>query len=105
MGEDFGPEEYEENPDAADLETSTNDLSAFMYRLYLEGKIDLEHTMSFNETIIGYTKPEVNNNDKEREAVCEEAFKQRFPDMEWAEKKLTLLLKNEYEKKEGKIYR
>jgi len=89
--EDFGPEEYEENPDAADLETSTNDLSAFMYRLYLEGKIDLEHTMSFNETIIGYTKPDVNKSDRKREAVCEEAFKQRFPDMEWAEKKIDVV--------------
>jgi len=89
--EDFGPEDYEENPDAADLEASNNDLSAFMYRLYLEGKVDLEHTMAFNETIVGYTKSEVNKGDKQREAVCEAAFKQRFPEMEWAEKEIAVV--------------
>jgi hypothetical protein len=84
--EDFGPKDYEENPDAADLESSTNDLSAFVYRLYLEGQIDLEHTMAFNETVIGYTKPEVNIGDEEREAVCKAAFKDRYPEEEWVEK-------------------
>jgi len=88
---DFGPKDYEQNPNAADLESSNNDLSAFMYRLYLEGKIDLEHTMAFNETIIGYTKPEVNIDDEQREAVCEAAFKERYPEKEYVEKEIVVV--------------
>merc|ERR1712154_111928 len=49
--EDFGPDAYEISPNAAELENSNNDLSAFMYRLYLEGKIDEGHTDAFAETI------------------------------------------------------
>merc|ERR1712072_911312 len=50
--EDFTPEDFQIDPSASELEASTNDLSAFMFRLYLEGKIDVEHTEAFEETII-----------------------------------------------------
>jgi len=85
---DFGPDDYEENPDAAELENSDNDLAAFVYRLYLEGKIDEGHTDAFAETIIGYKDPSVNDGDDEREVACEAAFKERFPGVEWAEKEI-----------------
>merc|ERR1712183_1136636 len=87
--EDFGPDAYEISPNAAELENSENDLSAFMYRLYLEGKIDEEHAEAFAETIIGYKDPSVNRNDEKREAACEAAFKDRFgDDAEYAEREL-----------------
>jgi hypothetical protein len=86
--ENFGPDAYEISPNAAELEASNNDLSAFMYRLYLEGKIDEGHTEAFAETIIGYKDPSVNESDENREAACEAAFKERFPDEEWVEKEI-----------------
>merc|ERR1711862_1004173 len=51
--EEFGPEEYEVDPNAAELEASNNDLAAFMYRLYLEGKIDEGHTEAFAKQLSG----------------------------------------------------
>merc|ERR1712167_118772 len=86
--EGFGPEDYETFPDAAELEASNNDLAAFVYRLYLEGKIDEGHTEAFTETIIGYKDPSVNEGDEEREVACEAAFKERFPGETWVEKEI-----------------
>merc|ERR1711924_539011 len=51
--EDFGPEDYEISPNAADLEASNNDLAAFVYRLYLEGKIDEGHTEASPKRLSG----------------------------------------------------
>jgi len=88
--EGFGPEDYEIAPNAAELDASNNDLSAFMYRLYLEGKIDEGHTEAFAETIIGYKNPEVNNGDDKREAACAAAFNATFPDLEYVEKEIVV---------------
>merc|ERR1712188_219762 len=88
--EEFTPEDFQIDPTASELEASANDLSAFMFRLYLEGKIDVEHTEAFEETIIGYKDPSVNDGDDEREAACEAAFNARFPDEEWVEKELAV---------------
>merc|ERR1712188_117742 len=95
--EDFTPEDFQIDPTASELEASTNDLSAFMFRLYLEGKIDVEHTEAFEETIIGYKDPSVNDGDDEREAACEAAFNARFPDEEWVEKEIDAVEEDEAE--------
>merc|ERR1712224_35458 len=68
---DFGPEEYAlAGPNSAELKDSNNDLAAFMYRLYLEGKIDED------------------DGDDEREAACKAAFEAKYPELEWAEREI-----------------
>jgi len=86
--DDFGPEEYAENPDAEDLQQSNNDLAAFVFRQYLEGKIDEDHVNTVEETIIGYRNPDVNNGDAERNAACKAAFEDRFPGEPFVEREI-----------------
>jgi len=97
--EDFGPEDFAETPNAAaELDASNNDLSAFVFRLYLEGKISEDQTEVFADTIIGYTDPSVNDGDDEREAACEAAFKEAFgEDAEYVEKEIVVEEENEEE--------
>jgi len=89
--DEITPEEFAEvdyNAHSAGLSRQNNDLSAFMFRQYLEGKVDLEHTEAFEETIIGYKDPTVNDGDNQREAACKAAFEERFPDEEWVLKEI-----------------
>jgi len=86
--EGFTPEDYAIPSNAADLEASDNDLAAFVFRLYLEGKIDDQHVNAFEQTIIGYRDPSVNDGDDEREVACKAAFKERYPDLEWTEREI-----------------
>merc|ERR1711977_391892 len=90
--EDLKPKDFAETPNAAaELDASNNDLSAFVFRLYLEGKIDANQTEVFADTIIGYTDPSVNDGDDEREAACEAAFKEAFgEDAEYVEKEIVV---------------
>jgi hypothetical protein len=82
---DFTPETYAENGNRG-LRRKNNDLSAYVFRQYLEGKKSFEETEAFEETIIGYKDPNVNRGDNQREAACKKAFEERYPDVEWAEK-------------------
>ena len=77
---DVSPAAYAENPNANEqgLHRQTNDLSAKIFRQYLEGKKDLKETKAFEETIIGYKDPEVNKGDTEREAACKKAFEAKY---------------------------
>jgi len=95
--EDFKPEDFAATPNAAaELDASNNDLSAFVFRLYLEGKISEDQTEVFADTIIGYTDPSVNDGDDEREAACEAAFKEAFgEDAEYVEKEIVVEEENE----------
>jgi len=61
------------------LKRKTNDLSAFIYRQYLEGKTDEGVIEKYEETVVGYKFPKVNKNDDEREKVCKAAFVKKFP--------------------------
>jgi hypothetical protein len=81
--EGLEPESY----DANELTASNNDLSAFVFRMYLEGKMDTDHVDRFEQTVVGYRDPSVNDGDDEREAVCKSAFERNFPDLEWIERK------------------
>jgi hypothetical protein len=86
--EGFTQEDYANPSNTADLEASDNDLAAFVFRLYLEGKIDEQHINNFEQTIIGYRDPSVNDGDAEREVACKAAFKGKYPDMEWKEREI-----------------
>merc|ERR1712166_173234 len=66
------------------LKRQTNDLSAFIYRQYLEGKAEETVIEEYEKTVVGYRHPEVNNNYAAREVVCQAAFEKKFPDKEWA---------------------
>lgn len=82
---DVSPDDYSENPNANQLglQRQNNDLSAYVYRQYLEGKKGLAETEAFEETIIGYKDPEVNRGDNEREAACKAAFEARYEKKKW----------------------
>ena len=86
----ISPEQYDEdydfNYEEAELERSDNDLSAFVFRQYLEGKIDKDHVSEYEKTVVGYRNITVNDSDEERDKVCEEKFKSKFPNTEYKEK-------------------
>merc|ERR1739836_355408 len=83
--DDVTPESWSANPNPNELglQRRNNDLSAYVYRQYLEGKKDLDQTEELEQTIIGYKDPSVNNGDIEREAACKSAFEQRYPGKKW----------------------
>lgn len=87
--EDFTPKDYTNNPNAAELKASKNDLSAFVFRQYLEGKMTTENVATVEDTIVGYRSPEVNKSDKAREEVCAKAFADRFPGQPYTERDRT----------------
>jgi len=65
------------------MKRKTNDLSAFVYRQYLEGKTDEGTVAKYEETVVGYRFPAVNKNDNEREKVCQAAFEEKYPNQAW----------------------
>merc|ERR1712194_666535 len=65
------------------LVRKTNDLSSFIYRQFLEGKTDEGAIKKYEETVVGYRFPKVNNNDDEREKVCKAAFEEKYPNQAW----------------------
>jgi len=70
--------EYNYNREDAGLERSDNDLSAFIFKQYLKGKIDEAHVEEFEKTIVGYRDPSVNEGDEERQALCKAKFEEKF---------------------------
>merc|ERR1711937_1002621 len=70
--------EYNYNREDAGLERSDNDLSAFMFKQHLKGKIDEAHVEEFEKTIVGYRDPSVNEGDEERQALCKAKFEEKF---------------------------
>jgi hypothetical protein len=92
--------DFDGNSHKAGLQRQNNDLSAFVFRQYLEGKIPKELTEKLEETIIGYKDPTVNKGDEEREVACKAAFEKRYPGMEWKERELPLDEEEEEENKE-----
>jgi len=73
-------EEYNLNYEDAGLERSDNDLSAFVFRQFLEGKLDEDHVLGYEKSVIGYRNPLVNDSDEERNKICAEKFIEKFPD-------------------------
>merc|ERR1712188_172326 len=87
--------EFDYNPHSAGLTRQNNDLSAYVFRQYLEGKVDESHTEALEKTIIGYRDPTVNDGDEEREIACKAAFEKRYPDKEWVERELDIEIEEE----------
>jgi len=82
---DITPESYQgaENINRLGLRHQTNDLSAHVFRQYLEGRTDATYTDEYEKVVVGYKHPEVNQNDNEREKVCKAKFDAKFPEKQW----------------------
>lgn len=79
---DITPAQFENtfnfNGADANLQARSNDLSAFYFRQYLEGLVDEAHVSAFEEVIVGYSDPTVNDGDDERNVVCKEKFETKY---------------------------
>lgn len=84
--DDFGPDDF--LTDAGELDRQDNDLSAFVFKQWLRGKISDEQVEIVEKTLIGYTNPDVNDSDKKRAEACAAAFDDRYPDLEYEEREL-----------------
>lgn len=62
------------------LKGRNNDLSAMVFRLYLQGDITEEKMLEYERTVVGLRQPNKTNKDSDRKDVCEEAFHARFGD-------------------------
>jgi hypothetical protein len=84
------PDDFESVRNISDLglKRKTNDLSAFVYRHWLERKITDEQAETVAETLIGYEDPSVNKSDANRAAACQAAFEERFPGVPYEEKEI-----------------
>lgn len=71
-------EEYNYNREDAGLESSNNDLSAFMFKQYLRGDIEESHVEAYEKTIVGYRDPSVNDDDEKRQIVCKAKYEEEF---------------------------
>jgi len=82
---DITPETYQsaENVWSLGLRHQSNDLSAHIFRQYLEGRTDTTFTDEYEKVVVGYKHPEVNRNDDEREKVCKAKFDAKFQDKQW----------------------
>merc|ERR1711933_258643 len=82
---DITPEKYQsaDNIHRLGLRHQSNDLSAHIFRQYLEGRTDTSFTDEYEKIVVGYKHPEVNRNDREREKVCQAKFEEKFPTKAW----------------------
>merc|ERR1712118_566910 len=71
-------EEYNYNREDAGLESSNNDLSAFMFKQYLRGDVEESHVEAYEKTIVGYRDPSVNDGDDERQILCKAKYEEEF---------------------------
>jgi len=79
------PEDYDVEKKTTNFKTSNNDLAGFVFKQWLEGKIDDSHVEEVEEKLVGYRDPSVNNSDKNREEACKAAFEKKFPGQNYAE--------------------
>lgn len=79
------PDKYQtaNNVHALGLRRKTNDLSAKVFKLHLEGKLTDDHVGTYEQTVVGYKHTKVNTNDSEREKVCQAAFEEAYPGEPW----------------------
>jgi len=83
--EGLTPQEYEAEKGSTRFKTSNNDLAAFVYKQWLEGKITDDHVAAVEEKLIGYRDPSVKNNDNKREEACKAAFEKKYPNKPYEE--------------------
>lgn len=79
----FEPGDQYDKDASGELDGTTNDLSAFVFRSYLEGKMTLEQTEIYEQTVVGYKNPEIQNDDDAREEECRRQFNERYPDLDY----------------------
>jgi hypothetical protein len=72
--QDLDPEDLELEEALEMFVEKSNDLSAFVFRLYLEGKMTEGTMFSVFETLVGFEDP----NDNENEEACEAAYFAKF---------------------------
>jgi len=77
------PADYEVEKD--DMRAQNNDLAGFIFKLWLQQKLSDDKVDLIKETLIGYERSDLGNNDNRREEACEEAFNLRFPDLNYEE--------------------
>merc|ERR1712159_542953 len=92
--EDFDQTDYANNPNSDLLKDQDNDLAGFVYRQWLEGKIDDAQVDGVDDVLVGYYKPEIKNDDDLREQACQEAFEETFPDLAYEEKEIEVETNN-----------
>jgi len=78
-------EEYNYNSEDAGLQNSNNDLSAFVFKLFLRGDIEESHVETYEKTIVGYRDPSVNDGDDERQVVCKAKYEEEFGEGSYVE--------------------
>lgn len=85
---DITQEDFESTTRLRDLglRGKNNDLSAFVFRHWLERKITDEQVATVEETLIGYKNPDGVRKDAGRAVACEEAFNAKFPGQPYVEK-------------------
>jgi hypothetical protein len=69
------PEDYDDDVVLGLLDEKDNDLSAYVYRLYLEESMSLTVMDTIFDKLVGYEDPNTNNN----VAACEAAYEAKFP--------------------------
>jgi len=79
----FEPGDQYDIDSRGELSGTQNDLSAFVFRSYLEGKMTLEQTEIYEQTVVGYKNPEIQNDDDARESECRRQFNNRYPDLDY----------------------
>lgn len=87
--DDFTPDDYALDNDTKELSGQNNDLAAFVFRQYLERKLDEAQVATIEETLIGYRNPDVNKSDAKRNEACQAAFEKEFPGLKYEAKVLT----------------
>jgi hypothetical protein len=53
--------------------------------------IDEDHVLECEQTIVGYRNITVNDSDEERNKVCEEKFKSKFPNITYVERDIIVV--------------
>jgi len=83
-------EEYNFNSEDAGLDRSDNDLSAFVFRQFLESKLEEDHVLEYEKSVIGYRTITEGDTDEEKNefwnTVCAEKFTAKFPNEVYIER-------------------
>lgn len=82
FNEDVSPDDFATGQSRKELglKGKNNDLSAMIFKLYLQGDITEEKMGVAEETLVGLRRPNDTNKDSDRAEVCEDAFHAKFGD-------------------------
>ena len=84
--EDLEPDDYEVELNLGELKESNNDLAGFVFKQWLERKLTDEQVAKVEKTLIGYRRSDLDlNDDNQRNEACEDAFKAKYPTLDYEE--------------------